>query len=64
MFKVQDKTTGEIFTVYGLTGNYFLLYNSELDWWFFKKIDECRPVAGGPSREEYMELHITEGDRQ
>lgn len=46
MFKVIDKTTGEIFTVYGYNGTHFLIYNSELDWWYFKNIDECRPVAG------------------
>lgn len=44
MFKVSDKTTGEVFTVYGLNGTHFLCYNAELDWWFFKNIEECRPV--------------------
>lgn len=44
MFKVIDKTTGEIFTVYGLNGTYFLCYNAELDYWFYKYIEECRPV--------------------
>ena len=43
MFEVIDKTTGEIFTVYGLNGTHFLIYNEELDWWFFKNMDECRP---------------------
>ena len=44
MFKVIEKTTGEIFTVYGLNGTHFLCYNAELDWWFYKNIEECRPV--------------------
>lgn len=44
MFKVEDKTTGEIFTVYGLNGTYFLIYDSVHDWWHFKPVDECRPV--------------------
>ena len=44
MFKVIDKTTGEIYTVYGLHGTSFLLYNVDLDWWFYKDIDECRPM--------------------
>lgn len=44
MFKVQDKTTGEIFTVYGLNGTSFLIYDEKLDWWFYKSVDECRPV--------------------
>ena len=44
MFKVIDKTTGEIFTVYGLNGTYFLCYNAELDYWFYKYIEECRPA--------------------
>lgn len=43
MFKVEDKTTGEVFTVYGLNGTHFLLYNEELDWWFYKDMSECRP---------------------
>ena len=45
MFKVEDKTTGEIYTVYGLNGMYFLVFNPELDWWFYKDMNECRPVA-------------------
>ena len=47
MFKVIDKTTGEVFTVYGLNGTHFLIYDSEHDWWFFKLIDECRPYVSG-----------------
>lgn len=43
MFKVIDKTTGEIFTVYGLVGTHFLCYNADLDWWFYKNMEECRP---------------------
>lgn len=50
MFKVIDKTTGEIYTVYGLNGTSFLLYNVDLDWWFYKDIDECRPY--NPPKEE------------
>lgn len=45
MFKVIDKTTGEVFTVYGLNGTHFLIYNTELDWWHYKPINECRPYA-------------------
>ena len=44
MFKVEDKETGKIFTVYALNGTHFLTYDKELDWWFFKDINECRPV--------------------
>ena len=43
MFKVIDKTTGELFTVYGLNGTHFLIYDSKIDWWFYKPIDECKP---------------------
>lgn len=43
MFKVIDKITGEIHTVYGMNGTHFLIYNSELDWWFYKNMEECRP---------------------
>ena len=48
MFKVIDKTTGEVFTVYGLNGTHFLIYKEELDWWYFKPIDECRPYVQTP----------------
>ncbi len=44
MFKVIDKTTGEIYTVYGLNGTHFLIYDAVYDWWLYKHIDECRPV--------------------
>ena len=43
MFKVIDKTTEEIYTVYGLNGTHFLIYDSKIDWWFYKPIDECKP---------------------
>lgn len=48
MFKVTDKTTGEIFTVYGTNGTHFLCYNAELDYWFYKYIEECRPLVDHP----------------
>lgn len=64
MFKVEDKTTGEIVTVYGLYGTHFLIFDEAHDWWLYKNIDECRPVAGGPSREEFMKLHMPESERQ
>lgn len=48
MFKVEDKTTGEIITVYGLNGAFFLIYDTVHDWWFYKPIEECRPVADLP----------------
>lgn len=44
MFNVIDKNTGEVFTVYGLNGTHFLLYNAELDCWFYKDISHCVPV--------------------
>lgn len=52
MFKVEDKTTGEIFIVYGLNGTHFLIYDEEHDWFLFKNIDECRPVAGERKNDE------------
>lgn len=60
MFKVEDKTTGEIITVYGLYGSHFLIYDEAHDWWLFKNIDECRPVADGPSSEEFLKLQRKE----
>lgn len=64
MFKVQDKTTEEIFTVYGLYGSHFLIFDEAHDWWLFKNIDECRPVADDPSSEEFPKLYIPEGEKQ
>ena len=32
MFKVIDKTTGEIFTVYGTNGTHFIVYDAEHDF--------------------------------
>lgn len=52
MFTVIDKTTGEVITVYALSGSYFLIYNAELDWWFYKPINECRPVVEGSRNDE------------
>ena len=48
MFKIEDKTTGEIYTVYGINGTHFLIYDEEHDWWFYKHIEECRPVEDLP----------------
>lgn len=44
MFKVISKNTGEIHTVYGTNGTHFLMYNAELDWWYYKPMHECKPV--------------------
>lgn len=44
MFKVKIAATGEIETVYGLNGTHFLMYNAELDWWYYKEMHECVPV--------------------
>lgn len=44
MFKVEDKTTGEIYTVFATNGTRFLVYNEALEWWFYKDMNECRPV--------------------
>lgn len=54
MFKVIDKTTDEIFTVYGLNGTHFLIYKEELDWWYFKPIDECRPYTHPEFEKTYL----------
>lgn len=45
MFKVEDKTTGEIYTVFGTNGTHFLVFVPELGGWFYKDMRECRPVA-------------------
>lgn len=50
MFKVIDKTTGEVFTVYGLNGTHFLIYDAVHEWWFYKEMNECKPYD--PPKEE------------
>ena len=47
MFNVIDKTTGEIHIVYGMNGTHFLIYNAELDCWYYKDMSECRPCIAG-----------------
>ena len=47
MFKVIDKTTGEVFIVYGLNGTHFLIYDAVHEWWFYKDMNECRPCICG-----------------
>ena len=56
MFKVEDKTTGERYTVFATNGTHFLVYNEELEWWFYKNIDECRPVEekGMPDKKKLI----------
>ncbi len=53
MFRVIDKTTGEVFTVYGLNGTHFLIYDAVHDWWFFKPMEECKPYEQ-PKDEEFL----------
>ena len=53
MFKVIDKTTGEVFTVYGLNATHFLIYDAVHDWWFFKPVDECKPYDP-PTEENWL----------
>ena len=44
MFKVYDKSTDTVFTVYGINGQYFLVYNASLGYWAYVNIDDCVPV--------------------
>lgn len=58
MFKVIDKTTGEVFTVYGLNATHFLIYDAVHDWWFFKPVDECRPLTEQGDSERWMTKNV------
>lgn len=43
MFKVVEIATGEIHTVYGMNGTYFLVYDDK-NHWYYIDMDICRPV--------------------
>ena len=43
MFTVVDKETGETYVVYGIAGNYFLIYDEAADGWEYKRMSYCRP---------------------
>lgn len=43
MFTVVDKETGETYVVYGIAGNYFLIYDEAADVWEYKRMSYCRP---------------------
>ena len=44
MFKVKRIETGEIFTVYGLSGVNFLIWDSEEERWLFVGIENFTPL--------------------
>ena len=48
MFKVKHRVTGEILTVYGVTGDRFLIYHNDnfqyVDMWWFDLVIEDEPV--------------------
>lgn len=45
MFKVKRIDTGEIFTVYGMTGVDFLIWNSEEERWSLVGIENFTPLV-------------------
>ena len=44
MYKVIHKETGEIRTVYGITGIRFLLWNEKDDCWEYEDMEKYRPA--------------------
>ncbi len=44
MFKVKDILTGEIKTVYDVSGIMFLFYNGEV--WYYDNMESYKPVEG------------------
>ena len=44
MFNVRHKVTGEIRTVYGWCGMYFLFYSREFDCWVDDNMNHYEPV--------------------
>lgn len=43
MYKVMHKETGEVVTVYGINGTYFLLFNKEEQQWYYSEQDNFVP---------------------
>ena len=45
MFQVVHLATGEIQTVYGQNGQYFLLWNAEQEEWEYDHMENYKPLA-------------------
>lgn len=59
MYKVKDKRTGEIVTVYALNGTMFLLFNGFE--WYYDDIKNYEPADGGDSAAVTAIYKIAEG---
>lgn len=44
MFQVVHKQTGEVRTVYGRNGQYFLLWNTEQEGWEYDHMENYKPI--------------------
>lgn len=44
MFKIVDKMTGEVLTVYGINGTHFLIYDEKMDCWKYYPMNIFRPL--------------------
>ena len=47
MFKVKSWETGAVYTVYGINGLMFLLYDEDSKQWVYKGMEEFEPYHGG-----------------
>lgn len=45
MFRVKHVITGEILTVYGMNGLYFLVWNLDMGCWEWVQMEKYAPVA-------------------
>lgn len=45
MFRVKHMITGEILTVYGMNGMFFLVWDQKTTCWAWILMGECAPVA-------------------
>ena len=43
MYEVIHKETGEVVTVYGINGTYFLLFNREEKHWYYAEQENFEP---------------------
>ena len=47
MFKVKNTESGEVFTVYAVSGTSFLTYDRNCGLWWWIPMASCEPVEEG-----------------
>lgn len=47
MYKVRNRSDGSIFTVYAVSGQYFMVWDARGSTWAWLPMEECEPVEDG-----------------